>query len=262
MAQLIYQEGITSGVSGDIGNLDSGDIQTRFLADGEDTIPLGRAVETDAASGPQNVIRYQGGTLVGVAIRDRSRSSAISGHVAPTELPVMTKGMVWVDVDGDVAEEDDVYVRSIAMPETFNIEWNADFITGNTINGSIGGVAITAVPFNTDQATTLDDLLAEIQGLPSVADASVIDVRTISVTALEPAITLSETATFTVTGGVSQATETYDTPIFPSASADLGVFRADDDNGGEGPTAVRVTRARFVRGAEAGGVALLQINLP
>lgn len=87
------------------------------------------------------------------------------------------------------------------------ITFSANFVTSNTINASVNGVAITAVPFNTDHATTFADLVTAIDGLSSVESAtgnSTTRVITIILTDQEE----DGIATAVVTGGASQATAT------------------------------------------------------
>lgn len=90
----------------------------------------------------------------------------------------------------------------VAMVQT--LTFSAALVTGNLIDGKIGGVAITQVPFNTDNATTLADLATEIQSSPLVATAVSNGVDTITVTAQTPGIP-STASDFLVTGGASQA---------------------------------------------------------
>lgn len=263
MAQLTYPASMTTGASGDIGEIDSGNIVTRFVADGESDISFGRAVETDAAGGDSNCKLYEGGKLVGVAIRDRAKSDKTDGYVGPVELPVMSSGTVWVEVDSDVATDDDVYVRESVEPEVFTVTWDGDFVASNKINGTVGGLDIAEVTFTSDQATTIAAVAAAIAALTDkVASATVTDTREITVTGAVDGEDLSTDADFTVTLGASQAVDTEANVTGPSDGTDLGIFRADDDDVGSGANAVQVTRARFVTSANKGGVALLEINLP
>lgn len=263
MAQLTYPETITKGASGDPARLDSGNVGSRFLAEGEDDIAFGRGVETDGANGDSNVKLFSGGKLVGVALRDRAKSDITDGIVGPVELAVMASGEVWVEVDGDVTPSDDVFIREAVEVEVFTITFDIDFVALNVINGTVAGSAIAPVTFAVDHATTLAALAAAIQLLENVATAAVTGAREITVTGATGGEDLSSTGTnFTVTLGASQAVDTIANVTGPSSSGNLGVFRADDDDVGSGALAVQVTRAKFRTSADAGGVALLDINLP
>lgn len=87
------------------------------------------------------------------------------------------------------------------------LTFNIDFVTGNTINYRINGVAQTPVNFNTDHATTLTNLATAIQAHALIATATVTGPRQITVTAQTPGIpfTISEVL---VTGGASQPVAT------------------------------------------------------
>lgn len=263
MAQLLYPETITKGASGDPAHLDSGNVGSRFLAEGESDIPFGRAVETDGSNGDSNCKLYEGGKLVGIALRDRAKSDLTDGIVGPVEFPLMSSGEVWVEVDGDVTPSDDVFIRQSVEPEIFTITWDGDFVALNAINGTVAGVAIAQTIFSVDQATTIAAVAAAIQALESVATATVTDTREITVTGAVDGTDLSSSGTaFTVTLGAGQAADTIANVSGPSDGTDLGIFRADDDDVGSGANAVQVTRAQFLTSAVAGGVAILQINLP
>lgn len=90
--------------------------------------------------------------------------------------------------------------------QVHTLVFSAALITGNLIDGEIDGVAITQVPFNTDNPTTLSDLATELQGNANVETAVSDGTDTITVTTVPyKEITLTN---FVVTGGASQATIT------------------------------------------------------
>lgn len=90
--------------------------------------------------------------------------------------------------------------------------FDADFVTSNVIDLDVNGVAITSVPFNTNHATTLADLAAEIDGLDDIT-ATVTGAREITVVGANIAVVLENIA---VTGGASQANgaATYEAEAF------------------------------------------------
>jgi hypothetical protein len=81
------------------------------------------------------------------------------------------------------------------------LSFDADFVTGNNIDLDVNGVAITTVPFNTDQATTLADLVAELDSLDNIS-AEGTGAREVTLTGEGIAVVLANIA---VTGGASQA---------------------------------------------------------
>lgn len=97
------------------------------------------------------------------------------------------------------------------------VVFDADFVTSNVIDGTINGVAITQVPFNTDHDTTIGDLVTEILTNADVTSATLTDVagdnRTIRIITKGQACV----TTFTVTLGATQAVAT----ITSAASAGL-----------------------------------------
>lgn len=89
------------------------------------------------------------------------------------------------------------------------IVWDADFVTSNLIDIVVDGVAVTQVPFNTDQATTIQDVCdqieADITGAVCVRTDTGGDDRTITIT-IEDGV--DRVVTEVVTAGASQATGT------------------------------------------------------
>lgn len=104
--------------------------------------------------------------------------------LSPTKLTVIKKGTA------DQSQIDDLV-------------FSAALITGNSIVVTLDGVALTAVPFNTDNATTLTDIAAAIQADASVTTAVSDGTDTITVTWADEEI---HTISAVVTGGASQAT--------------------------------------------------------
>jgi hypothetical protein len=102
------------------------------------------------------------------------------------------------------------------------ILWDADFVTGNSIDITVDGTAVTTVPFNTDHDTTMDDVAAQIEADIAGSSVTLIDTggnnRDIYITIEDDD---NRAATEAVTGGASQAsgTITYDsTMIFEGIS--------------------------------------------
>ena len=127
------------------------------------------------------------------------------------------------NVDGVTDIEFRIDTSNVALVQV--LEFDADFITSNAIDGNIAGTAITQVPFNSDHATTIGDLATEIQSAAlittAVADAAERTVTVTSLTAGAPG-PLSD---FEVTGGVSQATAV----VYTTSHSDGNVVIAADE---------------------------------
>lgn len=90
------------------------------------------------------------------------------------------------------------------------LDTDAQLVASNVINGKVNGVAITPVPFNIDNDTTMGDLATELASkaaiataVPSDRDASGYDNRiTCTAAVVDTELSLTE---FVVTGGASQA---------------------------------------------------------
>jgi len=97
----------------------------------------------------------------------------------------------------------DWYCWDIVATPVVTFDFSVDFITGNLIDLVINGLVVTQVPFNTDQATTMADLKAQIEA--DVPDSvATVDGNDISVAVFGGV----QSATGVVTGGASQPTTT------------------------------------------------------
>ncbi len=108
----------------------------------------------------------------------------------------------------------DWYGFGIIPSTVATIVFDADFVASNSIVFTINGTAVTAVPFNTDHDTTMDDCITQIEA--DIANSSVsLDTgdpnnRTLIISIFGQ--TGVSTASVVVTGGASQptGTTTYD----------------------------------------------------
>lgn len=124
----------------------------------------------------------------------------------------------------------------IEKPQIQKISWDIDFESGNVIDGEINDVAITQVPFNTDQATTLADIATEIQNNTKVEIAVITGAREITVTGhLAVSIPLSD---FLVTGGTNQAIDTI-TETQALVTGVFGTYFADGVLKGSGTEIIK-----------------------
>lgn len=272
MAQLSYSVEMATAKAGMLGAAcgDDHDVLTMTAVD-DLTIETGTAVAKEAtdADGARTL---EGSTdkIWGVAAFDPSLEEDEDNpgsfyYPQGWKVPVVSKGPVWVKVEEAVDPDDAVYVRFDGEVEVFTITFSADLITANVVNGSIGGEAIEEITFASDHDTTMAALAAAIEDLDCVATATCpgSGSRVITVTGATKGEDLSTGASFTVTLGASQATDTIANVTGPSAGTQSGVFRTDDDStGNAAATAIVLSQARWLTTGSAGGLALLDLNLP
>lgn len=99
--------------------------------------------------------------------------------------------------------ESDWYAFMIISTKIAELLFDADFVTGNLIDITINGVAVTQVPFNTDQATTMGDIETQIEADITNSVATVVPTRELQISISDgstPSI-----SSVVVTGGASQA---------------------------------------------------------
>ena len=105
---------------------------------------------------------------------------------------------------------------ALGQSHIFTLTFNADFVTGNVINGSFDAEAIAPVSFTTDHATTLQLLANEIQKRGEIFSASVTGPRQVTCVGAANGDTITIVGP-TVTGGASQAVVTPSTVQSPVA---------------------------------------------
>ena len=120
-----------------------------------------------------------------------SSTSTTTYSVVNLNANLVANNRINVTVDG-------VVVGTI----TSVIDFSTDFVIGNSIVATINGAPIAAVPFNTDQATTIADLATALQATADIATATVSGARQITaVFAVAGANTIDSVIT---TGGATQ----------------------------------------------------------
>lgn len=97
----------------------------------------------------------------------------------------------------------------------FTIDFNSDFVSGNSIAGTINAEDVSQVNYTTSHANTLKLLALSIQNMVIVQTAKVTGARQITVTAMESNTTL--TATLNISGGASQPVVTQTTTQTPTS---------------------------------------------
>ena len=100
------------------------------------------------------------------------------------------------------------YKIMLPRNDTASSVFSADLITGNTVNATVNGVAITPVVFATSHLLTMQAVANAIAAIPSVASAVVGGASDRTITVISDVGTATNITVFTVTGGASQATIT------------------------------------------------------
>ena len=98
------------------------------------------------------------------------------------------------------------YKIMLPRNDTASSVFSADLITGNTINATVNGVAITPVVFATSHLATMQAVANAIAAIPSVASAVVGGANNRTITIISNVGTATVVSSFVVTGGASQAT--------------------------------------------------------
>lgn len=141
-------------------------------------------VET-AMTGEDYILRVNGSDLI------VNSSSTTTYSVANLNADLVPNNRISVIVNGTAVGT----VTSV-------IDFSADFVTGNSIVATINGSPIAAVPFNTDQATTLSDLATALQNTADISTATVTAAR--QITAVFSAPGTNAINSVITTGGASQ----------------------------------------------------------
>ena len=100
------------------------------------------------------------------------------------------------------------YAIMLPRNNTASSVFSADLITGNIVNMTVNGVAITPVTYATSHLATMQAIANEIQAIASISSAVVGGVGDRTITIISNVGTATAVTVGTVTGGVSQATIT------------------------------------------------------
>jgi len=174
-----------------------------------------------------------------------------------SSVPVVQRGRIFVEVEEAVTPDDDVYATFDGRAQVQTLTFDADFVEDNEIDMNINGTAITAVAFDTDHDTTLAALAVEIALSDAVESAEVTSAREITITSASHSTDIAITG-LAVTGGLSQPGGAVAETISSILNTERGKFRTDADS----PVrAFQVTNAKWFKGAAAGGLAILDLNL-
>lgn len=113
--------------------------------------------------------------------------------------------------------------KKIAQPHIQTIVFDAELVTGNTIDLKVGGEPITQVTWASSHSDTMDAIATNIQALSSVVTA-VASVNTITVTGATSAVDIPVT-NIVVAGGATQAGS-----VVSTTQNGLDVLQEFDDN--------------------------------
>jgi len=242
-----------AGIVGEIADRDGTEAEIeRVNGEATSAIDFGTVVVRDSSAKETKCKRPAASTdeILGVAVVSGSVSADDSDDRefdAGDYTRILTRGKVWMEAAGTLAAGDTPWVvlsgadqgkvgpssgggtapqvtltwsKALAggVPRVQTITLDADFVPGNTLNGTIGGQAF-AVAFNTDHATTMGDMLtalrqelADSDQRASVALSDVAgDNRVVTVTSLGEegkSATAQALASLAITGGASQANVT------------------------------------------------------
>lgn len=96
-----------------------------------------------------------------------------SNLTVPQSVPIQT----WVEALDDISNLSDDWYALVALTRqtmSQDLTFTSDFNATSIVNISVGSSGVVSVPWNTDQATTMGDLLTAINGLSTVSDAVIL----------------------------------------------------------------------------------------
>lgn len=259
MAQLTYNQYMGTAYPGLLGEAAGGPKRIDSFNNPDDEIGFGLAV-AKIVGDEDGVKPVDSNTDKILGVSRFTAQQDTGNYPVKSTVAVVRQGSIYVQTEGTLDADSPVFVRFRTEPHVIALTFSGALVTGNTINGTVNSVAIAAVPFNTDNATTLNDIATAIAALDSVASAVSNGTNIITVTGAVDGEALL--AALTVTGGASQATVTQATVTGPSSGNVLGAFLGSDDDQGTGASAVALSGAQYMGNPDANGVALIEINLP
>lgn len=108
----------------------------------------------------------------------------------------------------------DITVPSTPTAQNSIVTMSGDFVTGNSIAITLNGTPLTAIPFDTDQITTMNDIATALEANAAVDSVSITGSNLVINVFGKPNVSAIINS-FVVTGGASQPTATITTPIQP-----------------------------------------------
>lgn len=200
---------------------------------------------------------------LGLALLDQAMENGAEGFPAKSSVPILAKGRAFVKVEEAVTPDSTVFVRFAAKRQIIAIVFSADLVTSNKVNLKVNGTSIAEVTFDTDHATTMAALAAEVLKIRGVASATVggASNRTLTV-GFDKDFDISAITNVAVTAGASQATATVTETQAQIHSREIGSLRASADNDeNSAATAASLTGIKFRSSAAAAALAILELAL-
>lgn len=204
---------------------------------------------------------------LGVSIQSHALESKDDGespHYADKDMvSIMRRGPVYVKPEQAIVPTDAVFVRFKGKKQVQTLVFDADLVTSNVVNGTVGGVAIAPVTFATSHLATMTALAAAIVAAnPSKILSAVVGGsgnRTITVTSQIDQE--ADLAGFVVTLGASQAGAVSTETQAMVLESEKGKFRKDADNDETASaTAAALAGATFKSSAAASSPVVLDVN--
>jgi len=264
MSQLSYSNEMELGVEGQKADLSNVDVLSRAA---EGSVPVGRVVVIGTDKDVQcklptvsTDITAQGKAL-GVAMLDSRALNGQTSYANKEAVSVAHKGRVFVKPEEVMDPTSTPYVRFKGKKQVQTIVWDADFVASNTINGKVGGVAISQVTYATSHAATIAAVATAIAAANTKVLSATASSRTITVVSdWDQELELSD---WVVAAGSSQADETITQTQARVLTTDVGKIRATVDNDeGSAATAAALPKSRILKSNESvGDLAVLEIDL-
>lgn len=160
--------------------------------------------------------------------------AAFSQVISPTLVDIgrRTVNSASIDVETALTAKDytvtingsDVSITSTDTAQQSVVTLSTAYITGNTTLIAVNGGSTFSVPFNTDHATTMADIVTAIEAQPNIISAVVSGAGNLILSINSTPNDNGIITTFTITGGASQPTRTIvdsDQPTTPATIANL-----------------------------------------
>lgn len=186
-------------------------------------------------------------------------SNSIVASINGTELaavPFNTDSQTTID-DLATALQAETEILSATAKLGLVINFDSNFVTSNSIVATINGTPLSAVPFNTDQATTIGDLATAIQADANVTTCTVTDTREITIVPVDEGTFIVNS--IITTGGASQpVTIDQRIDIVPASGYSVTVDFVSTTGGATQPNAaISVLQPSAINDIVAGIVAVM-----
>ncbi len=226
--QTTYNSEMSPSFPGMIADQGPKDLLTRFS---DDQVAFGRALikgtDDDEVKLPDSGSQITG--LFGVAVFDMTQDDAF--YAANKAISMMFHGRIWVELEEAVGITDPVYVRWTGKKQVQTITFDADIVTGNTVNLNIDDVAIAQVTFAATHDNTMTLLATAIQNHASIFTCTTPGAgsRVLTLTGVTNGLDFV-VSSIVVAAGATQASGVAAETIASISNDDIGKFRTDADS--------------------------------